>query len=68
MTTAVRAFRAAGTPGTLGARNSIQTKPTAELVKASAIQEKFATKSTSSAHSSVVVPPTETTLYISQAP
>ena len=55
-------------PGALGATNSIQAKPTSALVKASAIQEKFATNSTSSAHSSVVVSPSDTTLYIWPAP
>ena len=68
MTTAVLVVSASGRPAGLGAKNSIQTKPTSELVNANAIQERFATKRTSNAHSSVVVPPSETTLYIWSAP
>ena len=68
MTTAVRGRSAAGMPGASGASVRIHRKPTSELVNASAIQEKLATKRTSSAHSNGVVPPTDTTLYISIAP
>ncbi len=68
MTTAVRLARRAGTAGGRGAKKARWTKPTTALVQASAIQEKLATNRTSSTHSSSVVPPSDTTLYISAAP
>jgi hypothetical protein len=68
MTTAVRVVSRVGI-GPAAPERSSAAKPTSAPVKASAIQEKFRTNSTSSRYCSHVAPPeTEITSYICHAP